>query len=131
MLAILAISLYKKINVKFSMLLSALVAAQNIQNMANKTPINKINITSKSIINASGSWTDEVLNENTEKLTLSKGIHIVIPSEKFPLKQSVYFDAIDDRMIFAIPRNKIIYIGTTDTIFDRKKDILRVFKINF
>ena len=45
MLAILAISLYKKINVKFSMLLSALVAAQNIQNMANKTPINKINIT--------------------------------------------------------------------------------------
>ena len=88
----------------------------------------KINITSKSIINASGSWTDEVLNENTKKLILSKGIHIVIPSEKFPLKQSVYFDAIDDRMIFAIPRNKIIYIGTTDTVFDRKKDNLRVLK---
>ena len=45
MLAILAISLYKKFDVKFSMFLSALVAAQNIQNMANKTPINKINIT--------------------------------------------------------------------------------------
>ena len=45
MLAILAISLYKKFDVKFSMFLSALAAAQNIQNMANKTPINKINIT--------------------------------------------------------------------------------------
>ena len=44
MLAILAISLYKKFDVKFSMFISALVAAQNIQNMANKTPINKINI---------------------------------------------------------------------------------------
>ncbi len=88
----------------------------------------KINITSKSIINASGSWADEVLNEKTKKLILSKGVHIVIPNKKFPLKQSIYFDAIDDRMIFAIPRNKTIYIGTTDSVFDRKKDNLRVLK---
>ena len=45
MLAILAISLYKKLDIKFSMFLSAIVAAQNIQYMANKTSINKINIT--------------------------------------------------------------------------------------
>ena len=45
MLAILAISLYKKFDIKFTMFLSALVAAQNIQDMANKTPVNKVNIT--------------------------------------------------------------------------------------
>jgi len=45
MLAILAISLFKKFDIKFSMFLSALVAAQNIQYMATKTPINKVNIT--------------------------------------------------------------------------------------
>ena len=45
MLAILAISLFKKFNIKFSMFLSALAAAQNIQYMANKIPINKVNIT--------------------------------------------------------------------------------------
>jgi len=45
MLAILAISLYKKIDVKFSMFLSALVAAHNIQDMANKTSYNKTYIT--------------------------------------------------------------------------------------
>ena len=45
MLAILAISLYKKFDIKFSMFLSALVAAENIQHMANKTSINKTNIT--------------------------------------------------------------------------------------
>jgi glycerol-3-phosphate dehydrogenase len=31
------------------------------------------------------------------------------------LKQAVYFDVADGRMIFAIPRGKITYIGTTDT----------------
>ena len=45
MLAILAISLYKKFDVKFSMFLSAIVAAENIQYMANKTSINKPSIT--------------------------------------------------------------------------------------
>ena len=45
MLAILAISLYKKFDVKFSMFLTALVAAENIQYMANKTSINKLSIT--------------------------------------------------------------------------------------
>lgn len=92
--------------------------------LSNKT----INITSKIIVNAAGSWADEVLNEKNKKLILSKGIHIVVSCKQLPLKQSVYFDAIDNRMIFAIPRNKTIYIGTTDTVFDRQKDSLRVLK---
>lgn len=45
MLAILAVSLFKKLDINFSMLLSALVAADNIRQMANKIPINRINIT--------------------------------------------------------------------------------------
>jgi len=45
MLAILAVSLYKKFDIKFSMFLSALVAAENIQYMANKISITKSNIT--------------------------------------------------------------------------------------
>ena len=38
-------NLYKKFDVKFSMFLSAIVAAENIQYMANKTSINKPSIT--------------------------------------------------------------------------------------
>ena len=41
MLSMLAISIYKKYNVQFSMLLSALAAAYNIQYMANKIPLGK------------------------------------------------------------------------------------------
>lgn len=44
MLSILALSLFKKIDIKFSMFFSAIVAAENIQIMATKKPINKVNI---------------------------------------------------------------------------------------
>ena len=39
----------------------------------------------------------------------------MFPYEKLPIKQSVYFDVEDGRMIFAIPRGKTTYVGTTDT----------------
>jgi len=48
-------------------------------------------------------------------LHLTKGVHLVIPHEKLPVKQALYFDATDGRMVFAIPRGKVTYIGTTDT----------------
>ena len=82
----------------------------------------------QNIINASGSWTDEVLNDKEKKLVLSKGIHIVVSKEKFNLSQSIYFDAIDERMIFAIPRGDKVYIGTTDTEFNKEQDKLIVLK---
>jgi len=42
--------------------------------------------------------------------------------DKLPVKQSVYFDIPDGRMMFAIPRGKITYVGTTDTNFNLDKD---------
>ncbi|GGG37170.1 glycerol-3-phosphate dehydrogenase/oxidase [Bizionia arctica] len=78
-----------------------------------------INITSRNFVSATGPWVD-VLREkdasrNNKHLHLTKGVHIVFPFEKFPLKQSVYFDVADGRMIFAIPRGRVTYVGTTDT----------------
>lgn len=75
----------------------------------------------KTVVNASGPWVDQLraLNRSLDKkrLFLSKGVHIVIDHKRFPLKHSVYFDVQDGRMIFAIPRGKVTYIGTTDTPF--------------
>jgi len=78
-----------------------------------------INIESKNFVSATGPWVD-VLREkdaskNNKQLHLTKGVHLVFPFKKFPLKQSVYFDVSDGRMIFAIPRGRITYVGTTDT----------------
>lgn len=83
-------------------------------------------IKAKYVISAAGPWVDELRTVNHSKkgkrLHLTKGVHLVFPHEKLPVKQSVYFDVPDGRMIFAIPRGKITYVGTTDTNYDLDKD---------
>ncbi|SHI67428.1 homodimeric glycerol 3-phosphate dehydrogenase (quinone) [Arenibacter nanhaiticus] len=78
------------------------------------------------VVNAAGPWVDELRGLNNSKkgkhLQLTKGVHLVFPYEKLPVQQSVYFDIPDGRMMFAIPRGKITYIGTTDTKYDEDKD---------
>lgn len=80
----------------------------------------------KYIVNATGPWVD-VIDEidkpqGQHKLLITKGIHIVVDGNKFPLKQSSYFDTFDKRMIFVIPREGKVYIGTTDTFY--KEEII-------
>ncbi|TAI47753.1 glycerol-3-phosphate dehydrogenase/oxidase [Flagellimonas allohymeniacidonis] len=83
-------------------------------------------IKSKYVISAAGPWVDELRSVNKSKkgkrLHLTKGVHLVFPKEKLPVKQSVYFDIPDGRMMFAIPRGKVTYVGTTDTNFNLDKD---------
>lgn len=80
------------------------------------------------VISAAGPWVDQIRQKNKslkgKKLHPTKGVHIVLPHEKFPVRQSVYFDVPDGRMIFAIPRDRVTYIGTTDT--DYHGDINKV-----
>ncbi len=93
--------------------------------ISNKT----FTIKSKYVISAAGPWVDDLRNVNHSKkgkqLHLTKGVHLVFPWEKLPIKHSVYFDVPDGRMMFAIPRGKITYIGTTDTNFNKDKDDVR------
>ncbi|WP_276374923.1 glycerol-3-phosphate dehydrogenase/oxidase [Chryseolinea sp. H1M3-3] len=80
-------------------------------------------------VNAAGPWVDELRDINKSKegkwLHLTKGVHIVLPRAKLPVKQAIYFNVDDGRMIFAIPRGRTTYVGTTDTFYDGDKD--RVF----
>ena len=55
---------------------------------------------------------------NDKHLHLTKGVHLVFSRERFPLTQSIYFDVPDGRMIFAIPRGRATYVGTTDTNYN-------------
>ena len=80
----------------------------------------KINISAKNYVSATGPWVDVLRKKdnsiNHKYLHLTKGVHVVFPHEKLPIKQSVYFDVEDDgRMVFAIPRGRCTYVGTTDT----------------
>ncbi|AKP45763.1 MULTISPECIES: glycerol-3-phosphate dehydrogenase/oxidase [Bacillus] len=79
-------------------------------------------IRAKKVVNAAGPWVDEVRKKdhsmNGKHLRLTKGVHIVIDQSVFPLRQAVYFDTPDGRMVFAIPRAGKTYVGTTDTFYD-------------
>lgn len=81
-----------------------------------------ISIYAHKIINATGPWVETLQDQSSsltkKKLKLTKGVHIVFDKSKFPLKQAVYFDTADGRMIFAIPREGKTYVGTTDTFYD-------------
>lgn len=79
-------------------------------------------IKAKYVINAAGPWVDQLRQKDHslqgKRLFHSKGVHLVLPYERLPLKHAVYFDVPDGRMIFAIPRQRTTYIGTTDTPYE-------------
>ncbi len=78
-------------------------------------------IKAKYIVNAAGPWVDTIREKDKSKkgktLQLTKGIHLVFDQTRFPLKQAIYFDTPDGRMVFAIPREGKTYVGTTDTVY--------------
>jgi glycerol-3-phosphate dehydrogenase len=87
---------------------------------------NPLQFRAKYVVSAAGPWVDQLREKNKSKtgktLFLSKGVHLVVSREHLPLQQAAYFDVPDGRMIFAIPRNRCTYIGTTDTPFPGSPD---------
>lgn len=86
----------------------------------------EFDIRATTIVNAAGPWVDELRDINKSKegkwLKLTKGVHIVVSHHRLPVKQAIYFNVDDGRMIFAIPRGRTTYIGTTDTFYEGDKD---------
>ncbi|MFD1030937.1 glycerol-3-phosphate dehydrogenase/oxidase [Metaplanococcus flavidus] len=82
----------------------------------------KLEISATKVVNAAGPWVDEIRDIDStaadKQIRLTKGVHVVVDRKTFPLRQPVYFDAPDGRMIFAIPRDDKAYIGTTDTFYE-------------
>lgn len=82
-------------------------------------------IYAKRVINASGPWVDRFReldgSKNKKHLHLTKGVHVVVDGDKFPISNAIYFDTPyhDGRMMFAIPREGKVYIGTTDTFYEK------------
>ncbi|MEM8607416.1 MAG: glycerol-3-phosphate dehydrogenase/oxidase [Myxococcota bacterium] len=73
----------------------------------------------RAIVNAAGPWVDALRAlespSNDARLALTKGIHLVVPRARLPVHNVVVFEAADRRPVFAIPRDEVTYLGTTDT----------------
>ena len=87
---------------------------------------NSFQVNARKIINAAGPWVDEIReldkSRKGKRLHLTKGIHLVVDHARLPIHHATYFDVADGRMIFAIPRAGITYIGTTDTNYKGNKE---------
>jgi glycerol-3-phosphate dehydrogenase len=79
-------------------------------------------VRARTVVNAAGPWVDTLREQDRSKrgktVRLTKGVHLVFDGGRFPLRQAVYFDTPDGRMVFAIPRDGKTYVGTTDTDYD-------------
>jgi len=82
----------------------------------------RVRVRARCVINAAGPWVDLVHRledpQALPRLHLSKGIHVVLPAERLPVRNIVIFNASDRRSIFAIPRGEAVFIGTTDTSYE-------------
>ena len=67
------------------------------------------------VVNATGIWAD-LFHSAPPTLRPAKGVHIVVPAERFHVKNAVVLPVPGDRRsIFAIPWEGRTYFGTTDT----------------
>ena len=75
----------------------------------------------KVVVNAAGPWVDAVraLEEPgaSPRLKLSKGVHIVVDRDRLPVNRTVILPAGDRRSVFAVPKGRATYLGTTDTFY--------------
>jgi glycerol-3-phosphate dehydrogenase len=73
------------------------------------------------VVNAAGPWVESIARMEQDppasRLHLSKGVHVVVSRERFPVNHLVICNTADKRSIFTIPRGDIVYIGTTDTSY--------------
>jgi glycerol-3-phosphate dehydrogenase len=79
-------------------------------------------VKAKLVVNAAGAWVDQVrgleAGESDTRMSLSRGIHLVLARERLPIHSTIIIRAPDKRSIFAVPRGAFTYVGTTDVFHD-------------
>jgi len=80
-------------------------------------------IKGKVIINATGVFTDDILNlndDNHKKMVVpSQGIHLVLDQSFFPGNDALMIPKTSDgRVLFAVPWHDKVVLGTTDTLIN-------------
>ena len=74
-------------------------------------------IQTKAIINATGSWAEEIQSSPQKNLHLRplRGSHLVFPQSRIPISQAIFFGhPKDNRPLFFAPWEGAVLFGTTD-----------------
>jgi glycerol-3-phosphate dehydrogenase len=82
------------------------------------------------VLNATGPWVDRMreLDEPGCRPVLrpTKGVHLAVPYSRLPIRRPVVMHAADRRLMFAVPRDGLTYLGTTDTDYQGDPGALAV-----
>ncbi len=130
---------------KFDAVEENIVALTCLDRIANEA----IKINAKVFINATGVWTDDVLNhlngENKHVMKPSKGVHIVVSNKKVASDNVAIVQSatVDKRYLYSFPwEHNLTVLGNTDTEYNGSADkietteedvnyILRAFNKSF
>jgi glycerol-3-phosphate dehydrogenase len=87
----------------------------------------RVRVRARAVVNAAGPWVEALraLEDPGAQplLHLSKGIHVVLPAERLPVRNMVVVGTQDARSMFVIRRGPVVYAGTTDTSYSRGAEL--------
>ncbi len=73
-------------------------------------------------VNAAGPWVDDVRRmedkDAASSVRLTKGVHLVFPLERLPVRESLVLGDDGGRIVFIMPHGQYVLVGTTDTDFE-------------
>jgi len=79
-------------------------------------------VRAKEFLNAAGPWVDDVrrLDDPTAQpcVRLTKGVHLVFARTLLPVRESLVLADERGRIVFVMPHDRYVLVGTTDTDFN-------------
>ncbi len=90
-----------------------------VRDVSTGSPTDECDIDARVVVNATGAWLETVTATLTGQrpgvIRTTKGVHLVCRA--LTDRALVLFSRVDNRLMFAIPRAGLTWIGTTDTDF--------------
>jgi glycerol-3-phosphate dehydrogenase len=78
-------------------------------------------VRAKKFLNAAGPWVDEIrrMDDPSSKpcVRLTKGVHLVFTRTALPVRESLVLADERGRIVFVMPHDRYVLVGTTDTDF--------------
>ena len=88
-------------------------AGDGVAGCATPATAGSANLQCRCIVNAAGPWADR-LSHSRVRLRMTKGVHLVIDRARLPIPSAVVLPE-GKRILFAIPWQERVILGTTDT----------------
>lgn len=80
-------------------------------------------VMARTVVHATGPWAEK-LPQSSLDLRLTKGVHLVIDRARLPVSDAVVM-TLGNRILFAIPWDDRVILGTTDTDYDGSIEAVR------